>query len=259
MKKFALPVVFAAFLGLALLVPVGGEAAGVLDKDVILVGTEATYPPFEYRNEKNEVVGYDIDVVEAIAKHLGKKVEIVDMSFDGLIPALMTGKVDLVAAGMTNTEERRKKVNFSSVYYDIENAFVVRADDSSITKLDDLKGKIATVQIGTAQDTFITNPGLPAEIKRFQKNDDALMEIKVGRGDFCVVNLTVANAFLRNNKTFEEDLKIGFRNKIHREGEGIALGLPKGDEALLNAVNGAIETMKNNGEFDSIKKKYQMD
>ena len=259
MKKFALPVVFAAFLGLALLVPVGGEAAGVLDKDVILVGTEATYPPFEYRNEKNEVVGYDIDVVEAIAKHLGKKVEIVDMSFDGLIPALMTGKVDLVAAGMTNTEERRKKVNFSSVYYDIENAFVVRADDSSITKLDDLKGKIATVQIGTAQDTFITNTGLPAEIKRFQKNDDALMEIKVGRGDFCVVNLTVANAFLRNNKTFEEDLKIGFRNKIHREGEGIALGLPKGDEALLNAVNGAIETMKNNGEFDSIKKKYQMD
>ncbi|MDD4022468.1 transporter substrate-binding domain-containing protein [Aminivibrio sp.] len=259
MKKFALPVVFAALLGLALLAPVGGEAAGVLDKDVILVGTEATYPPFEYRNEKNEVVGYDIDVVEAIAKHLGKKVEIVDMSFDGLIPALMTGKVDLVAAGMTNTEERRKKVNFSSVYYDIENAFVVRADDSSITKLDDLKGKIATVQIGTAQDTFITNTGLPAEIKRFQKNDDALMEIKVGRGDFCVVNLTVANAFLRNNKTFEEDLKIGFRNKIHREGEGIALGLPKGDEALLNAVNGAIETMKNNGEFDSIKKKYQMD
>jgi len=259
MKKFALPVVFAALLGLALLAPVGGEAAGVLDKDVILVGTEATYPPFEYRNEKNEVVGYDIDVVEAIAKHLGKKVEIVDMSFDGLIPALMTGKVDLVAAGMTNTEERRKKVNFSSVYYDIENAFVVRADDSSIMKLDDLKGKIATVQIGTAQDTFITNTGLPAEIKRFQKNDDALMEIKVGRGDFCVVNLTVANAFLRNNKTFEEDLKIGFRNKIHREGEGIALGLPKGDEALLNAVNGAIETMKNNGEFDSIKKKYQMD
>ncbi|MDD4455425.1 MAG: transporter substrate-binding domain-containing protein [Candidatus Methanomethylophilaceae archaeon] len=259
MKKFALPVVFAALLGLALLAPVGGEAAGVLDKDVILVGTEATYPPFEYRNEKNQVVGYDIDVVEAIAKHLGKKVEIVDMSFDGLIPALMTGKVDLVAAGMTNTEERRKKVNFSSVYYDIENAFVVRADDSSIMKLDDLKGKIATVQIGTAQDTFITNTGLPAEIKRFQKNDDALMEIKVGRGDFCVVNLTVANAFLRNNKTFEEDLKIGFRNKIHREGEGIALGLPKGDEALLNAVNGAIETMKNNGEFDSIKKKYQMD
>ena len=259
MKKFALPVVFAALLGFALLAPVGGEAAGVLDKDVILVGTEATYPPFEYRNEKNQVVGYDIDVVEAIAKHLGKKVEIVDMSFDGLIPALMTGKVDLVAAGMTNTEERRKKVNFSSVYYDIENAFVVRADDSSITKLDDLKGKIATVQIGTAQDTFITNTGLPAEIKRFQKNDDALMEIKVGRGDFCVVNLTVANAFLRNNKTFEESLKIGFRNKIHREGEGIALGLPKGDDALLNAVNGAIETMKNNGEFDSIKKKYQMD
>ncbi len=91
-------------------------------------------------------------------------------------------------------------MDFSDVYYDIENAFVVRGNDGSIATLDDLRGKIATVQIGTAQDTFITGNGPSREIKRFQKNDDALMEVKVGRGDFSVLNLTVANAFLRNNK-----------------------------------------------------------
>lgn len=259
MKKNLLSALAAVVLGALVLSPAPAAAAGILDRDVIRVGTEATYPPFEYRNDKNEIVGYDIEVVQAIGKHLGKKVDIVDMAFDGLIPALMTAKIDLVAAGMTNTEERRKKVDFSDVYYDIENAFVVRSNDGSITTLDDLRGKIATVQIGTAQDTFITGTGLPAEIKRFQKNDDALMEVKVGRGDFSVLNLTVANAFLRNNKTFGEDLKIGFRNKIHREGEGIALGIPKGDEAFLKAVNDAIALMKKNGEFDELKKKYQMD
>lgn len=239
--------------------PMRAESSDIMKKDVLVVGTEATYPPFEYRNEKNEIVGYDIDVVRAIARHMGKEVEILDMAFDGLIPSLMTKKVDLVAAGMTNTAERRKRVDFSDVYYEIENAFVVRNDDSSIATLDDLKGKTATVQIGTAQDTFITGTGLPKEIKRFQKNDDALMEILLGRGDFSVLNLTVANAFLRNNKLFGEYLKIGFRNFIHKQGEGIALGVPKGNDDFLKALNDAIALMKENGEFNELKKKYHMD
>lgn len=243
----------------ALLASGASFASGIADKDIIVVGTEATYPPFEFRNDKNEIVGYDMDVVQTIADKLGKKVEIVDMAFDGLIPALITGKVDLVAAGMTNTEERAKKVDFSQVYYDIENAFVVRADDDSMAGLEDLKGKIATAQMGTAQDLFITDTGFPSEIKRFQKNDDALMEVKLGRGDFCIVNLTVANAFLRNNKVFSDNLKIAFRNKIQKEGEGIALGIPKGNEAFVKVVNEAISLMKKNGELDALKEKYEID
>ena len=234
-------------------------AAGVMDGDVIRIGTEATYPPFEFRNEKNEIVGYEIDIALEVAEILGKKVELVDMAFDGLIPALLTNKVDLLAAGMTNTEERRKKVGFSTVYYDIENAFVVRSDDDSMTGLDDLKGKIATVQMGTAQDLFISGTGLPAEIKRFQKNDDALMELKFGRGDFSVLNLTVAGAYLRDNENFSASLKIAFRNKVHQEGEGIAMAVPKEDEAFLKAVNDALSSMKERGRFEELKKKYGMD
>lgn len=233
--------------------------AGVMNGDVIRIGTEATYPPFEFRNEKNEIVGYEIEAALEIAEILGKKAEVVDMAFDGLIPALLTGKVDLLAAGMTNTEERRKKVDFSIVYYDLENAFVVRNDDDSMTELDHLRGKVASVQMGTTQDIFITGSGLPAEIKRFQKNDDALMELKYGRADFSVINLTVAGAYLKDNRNFTGSLKIAFKSKLHREGEGIAMALPKGDEAFLKAVNDAISSMKEKGRFDELKKKYGMD
>ena len=255
MKKFfAFLVVSLVFIG------AGAAFAGsVMDKDVIRVGTEATYPPFEYRNKDNQVVGYDIDIATLIGEKIGKKVEIVDMAFDGLIPALMTGKIDMVAAGMTNTAERKKKVNFSNVYYDIENAFVVRADDDSIKSIEDLDGKIATVQIGTAQDTFVTKLGTAKEVKRFQKNDDALREVLLGRGDFTVLNLTVANSFLRESEAFKGKLKIGFRNFINKPGEGIALGLPKEDEAFLNAVNGALAEMEKSGELHELKVKYQID
>lgn len=250
-----------AFAAVFLLIAgVGAAFAGsVMDKDVIRVGTEATYPPFEYRDKDNNVVGYDIDIANLIGEKIGKKVEIVDMAFDGLIPALMTGKIDMVAAGMTNTAERKKKVSFSNVYYDIENAIVTRADDESIKGLEDLKGKVATVQIGTAQDSFITKLGTSKEVKRFQKNDDALREVLLGRGDFTVLNLTVANTFLRNSEAFKGKLKIGFRHFINEKGEGIALGLPKDDEAFINAVNGALAEMEKSGELHELKVKYQID
>lgn len=252
-RLFALLVISFVLLG------VGAAFAGsVMDKDVIRVGTEATYPPFEYRDKDNNVVGYDIDIANLIGEKIGKKVEIIDMAFDGLIPALITGKIDMVAAGMTNTAERKKKVNFSSVYYNIENAFVVGADNESIKGIEDLDGKVATVQIATAQDTFITKVGTPKEIKRFQKNDDALRELLLGRGDFTVINYTVAKTFLNNSEAFKGKLKIGFRNFINKPGEGIALALPKGDEAFQKAVNEALADMEKSGELAKLKEDYQI-
>ncbi len=244
----------------AVLATVSVSFAGtVMEKDVIRVGTEATYPPFEFRNENNEITGFDMDLVRLLGEKMDKEIEIVDMAFDGLVPALMTGKIDMVAAGMTNTEKRKEKVSFSDVYFHIENAFVTKTDDESMKNIEDLKGKIATVQIGTAQDTFITELGTPSEIKRFQKNDDALREVMLGRADFCVINLTVANAFLRNNDTFQGELKIAVRNFINEPDEGIALAVPKGDAEFLDAVNTALTEIKESGELQELKVKYQID
>jgi len=150
LKKCLLWTLAVVLSGALMLHPRQVSASSVMDGDLIRIGTEATYPPFEYRNDKNEVVGYEIEIATAIGEHLGKRVEIVDMAFDGLIAALLTGKIDMVAAGMINTEERRKKVDFSDVYFEIEDVVVVRSDDDSIKSLDDLAGKTGTVQMGTA-------------------------------------------------------------------------------------------------------------
>ena len=104
----------------------------VMEKDVLLVGTESTYPPYEFRDDKNELKGFDIDMMEAIAEKIGKKIEWVDMDFDNLIPALTEKKIDLVAAGMSWTPERAKVVAFAENYEVSISAFVTAEGNSSL-------------------------------------------------------------------------------------------------------------------------------
>ncbi len=144
-----------------------GGWADVMAKDVILVGTESTYPPYEFRDEKNNLKGFDIDLMEAIAAKIGKKIEWVDMPFDSLIPSLLAKKIDIVAAGMSATEERAKKVAFSENYEISISAFIVKADNESMKVLDDMKGNTVAVQLGTVQETYSqTIPGVTVKSSR---------------------------------------------------------------------------------------------
>ena len=122
--------ILSIFAVLALILIAGTAfAASVMDKDVIVVGTEGTYPPFEFHDKTGALVGYDIDLFNAVAEKMGKKVEWVDMAFDGLIPALLTNKIDMIAACMSVTSERSKKVNFSDPYVITFSAFITLKDD----------------------------------------------------------------------------------------------------------------------------------
>jgi len=94
----------------------------------LIIGTEPTFPPFEFVDEKNQVVGFDIDIANELAKRLGVKVEVVSLPFDSLIPALQQGKIDMVIAGMTITEDRAKVVDFSKPYFEANQAIVVRKE-----------------------------------------------------------------------------------------------------------------------------------
>ena len=155
--------------------------AGVLDNDVIKVGTESTYPPYEFRDENNNLKGFDIEMMEAIAEKIGKKIEWVDMPFDSLIPALLSKKIDIIAAGLSATEERAKKVSFSTPYEISLSTFIVKADRNSIKSIEDLKGKVVTAQLGTVQDAYAkTIEGV--SVKPFQKFDDCVREVALGRG-----------------------------------------------------------------------------
>lgn len=228
-------------------------AASVMDKDVIWVGTESTFKPFEFRNEKNHIVGFDIDLINTIADKMGKKVEIVDMAFDALIPSLLTGKIDMIAAGMSATPERAKRVAFSDVYYTTPDAFTVKADRTDIASLDDLDGKKVSVQLGTIQDAFVSKrKGL--EVKRYQKTDDAFREVLLGRVDVACVDGTVTKENLKNNKDYTDTLKVAFFHPISQTGMALAMSLE--DPELKKNVNAALGEVLSGPAFQELKDKW---
>ncbi|MGN0838990.1 MAG: transporter substrate-binding domain-containing protein [Pyramidobacter sp.] len=227
------------------------SAATALDKDTLIAATEATYPPYESRNSKNEMIGFDIDLVNIIGEKLGKKIEWVDMAFDSLIPALMTGKVDLVAAGMSATEERAKRVNFSAPYEISFSAFVTSAENPP-KNTDELAGKSVAVQIGTVQESFARSLG-NVEVKTFQKFDDCVREVMLGRAAATLMDIPVAKKFVAA-KDFAGKVTVAFEKQI--TGADKAVAMPKNDTQLTEAVSKIIDDMNKNGEMEALRKKW---
>jgi polar amino acid transport system substrate-binding protein len=226
--------------------------AGALDKDTLLVGTESTYPPYEFRDEDNNLKGFDIELMEAIAEKLGKKIEWVDMPFDSLIPALLSKKIDIVAAGMSATAERAKKVSFSTPYEISLSTFIVKADNDSISSIADLDGKTVTAQLGTVQDTYAkTISGVT--VKPFQKFDDCVREVSLGRADATLMDKPVALKFVEQ-KDFKGKVKIAFDQEITGAGKALAMNL--GETAFTDEVNKVLEEMVSSGELEELKAKW---
>ncbi|MBP5211704.1 MAG: transporter substrate-binding domain-containing protein, partial [Pyramidobacter sp.] len=175
MKKF-----LAAFC-LAALCAVSALAASSADKDVILAGTESTYPPYEFRDPEGKLVGFHIDLVEAIGRVTGKRIEWVDMSFDSLIPSLLTNKLDMIGAGFLMTEKRRARVAFTR-HYEISRGAVLTLNENleKVKSLDDLTGKVVTAQMGSyVEQICVAHGGIT--VRPFKKFDDCLLEVVYGR------------------------------------------------------------------------------
>ncbi|MDR1965714.1 MAG: transporter substrate-binding domain-containing protein [Synergistaceae bacterium] len=251
-------VISAVFVSLFAMVS-GAFAATVMDKAVITVGTEGTWPPYEFYDEDNNLTGFDIEMVAAIGEKMGKEVKVVDMAFDGLLPALISGKIDLIAAGMHSTAERKKRVDFSNVYSIADTAFIVRNDDNSINGLGDLSGKIVAVQLGTTEDIFMENQtDVKSEIKRYQKTVDAIRDLLLGRVDTVLIGTVVAKTYVEGDR-FAGALKLAFRQEVDKPDEGFAIALRKNDPQLLEALNAALAELEKSGELDALKEKYGLD
>jgi polar amino acid transport system substrate-binding protein len=233
-------------------------AASIMERDVIRIGTEGTYPPFEYYDDNHNLTGFDIDLTKAIGQRLGKRVEVVDIAFDGLIPALLTGKIDLIAAAMNATNERRQRVDFSDVYLTPDAALVTKNGNDSLKGSSDLKEKRIGVQLGTAEDIYLSGLDIPIEIKRYQKTDDAVREVLLDRNDGVLLDTPVGNSYVESDR-FKGFLKVAFKETILDPSEGFALAIGKGDAQFLEAMNAALLEIKNSGELQSLKEKYNLD
>ncbi len=230
------------------------EAPSAMSKDVWIVGTESTYPPFEFRTSDNELVGFDVDMVTTIAEKLGKKVEWVDMAFDGLIPALMTQKLDMVAAGLSDTPERKEKIDFSKPVYHPLSVFCVLPGNEQ-KDASGFEGKTIASQLGTVQDFYVKNMKNVVG-KNYQKNDDCLRELLYGRVDAALLDGPVAFEYLQS-KDFKGKIVMCALTDVTTG--SMALGLPKGDAELVKAVDKALDEMTASGEIKALRDKWGLD
>lgn len=219
----------------------------------LIVGTEAGFPPFEYVGENGEVVGVDIEIAQAIADKLGKKLEIKNMSFDGALLEVQNGKVDMVAAGVTITEERKETMDFSEPYFENAQVIVVNVANPAVTETsaEALKDKIVGAQFGTTGDLWASEECEAKEVKTYKQLAVAVMDLQQNKLDAIVMDLVVAKEMIASTG---DSIKILDGEPVVKE--ETALVFPKGSE-LLSVADEVIAELKASGKIDEFFKKHQ--
>jgi polar amino acid transport system substrate-binding protein len=216
-----------------------------------VVGTSADFPPFEYV-QSGEFMGFDIDLIKAIAAEMGFEIEIRDMSFDSLIAALVSGNLDIVVSGMTITAERAEVVSFSKPYWTADQSVVVR-EDSDLT-VTTLFGKHSVgVQTGTTgdiwvEDNLVTTKILTGEFKRYETYTLAMTDLINKNLDAIVLDSPVAQSFAS-----VRPVKIVAILKTY-EDYGIAIN--KANKALLDLINEGISRLESSGKLAELNLKH---
>ncbi|WP_252247340.1 ABC transporter substrate-binding protein [Clostridium sp. ZBS4] len=231
----------------------GKETASVLEaikqKGKLVVGTSADYPPYEFHKEvdgKDQIVGFDISIAKSLAEDLGVELQINDMDFDGLLIALQAGKVDMVFAGMTPTDERKENADFSDIYYTAQHGVIVRkGEEGKIKSIDDLKDKKIGVQKGSIQERLANEKIPDAQKKALGKVTDLVLDLKNNKVDAILVELPVAEF------NCEKNSDIALTNVILEDSEGgSAIAMSKGSDDLKSEINKTIQKLKDEGKVD---------
>lgn len=227
-------------------------------KGTLVVGTAPGYPPFEFiksTDGKSEVVGADIDLANKVAEKLGVKLEIKTMDFDSLIPALVSDKIDMAITGMTPTDERKKTIDFSDVYFTGTNSLIVKADfNKKAETADDLKQLKIGVQKGSTQEILAVEKLKVPSTKSLLNIPDLVSDLKNGNIEAVIASSTVAKI---NEKQFEGIKVLDIKGLSSSDaGETAAIALKKGNnEELLKEVNSLIKELHDSGEYDKILNK----
>lgn len=219
----------------------------------IVVGTESTFPPYESIDPKDgkTVIGFDMDIAQAVADKLGVKLEIKDMEFKGLLGALSTGMIDFAAAGMTVNDERKQNADFSQIYYKGGQVLVVSESNSSINSAADMKGKKIGAQLGTTSEKAAQSiDGIV--YKSLDKVDQLMMQVKNGSLDGVVVDDTVGVQYSKSLG----GLKIVKVPELNEGDAGMGIAVRKGNTELLKVINDTIDELKSSGQFDKLTDKW---
>jgi polar amino acid transport system substrate-binding protein len=220
---------------------------------VYVVGTDAAYAPFESQNEKGEIVGFTIDVVNAAAAKAGVQVKFVNTPWEGIFNALQQGDRDMIASSVTITDERKQTMDFTNPYFDAVQLIAVK-DNSKIAKFADLKKAKVGVQTGTTGDEAVTKllGKTSTNVKRFESTPLALKELEAGGVDAVVADNGVVIHYVANNPGGK------FKTVSDKEfvPEQYGFAVKKGNAELLGKMNEGLAALKADGSYDTIYKKF---
>jgi len=238
------------FCGLTLLVSGCNDKQNTADdkKRLLIMGTSADYPPFEFLKDQ-EIKGFDIDLAEVITKKLGYELQVIDISFPGLVPSLQTGRIDFAISGFTFTPGREQEVDFSTTYYSPSYSLLFRKENP-IANMDKLDGRIIGVQLGTSMEMLL---------KSKQKNDNfqivsmtrtlpMVQDLKLQRIDGILLEEAQAKVFVNKDKGLNY---YSFSDKDY----GYTIVFAK-DSQLRDQFNEVLLEMRDSGELDELKKKW---
>ena len=217
---------------------------------LVKVATDATWPPMEFVNEQKEIVGFDIDMLQAIAKAGGFDVEIRNAAWDGIFAGLANGSYDAVISSVTITEERKKAMDFSDPYINAGQVVIVKASNDSVTSLDDLVGLEVGAQIGTTGAIAISQAD-GVILKTYDELGFAISDLVNSRLSAVVADTPIAADYALNK--YKNTLKI-VGEPFTQEFYGIAIA--KGNQVVLNLMNKGLESIKASGELDQLVQKW---
>ena len=252
MSKKILVLCMAALMAvMAMVAGCGSDKKAADGEKVLKVGTNADFAPFEFQGaDPNAYEGFDMDLIRAVGKEMGYKVEINNLAFDGLIPSLEAGNIDVIISGMTINDERKQKVLFSDPYYKSGLSIMVAKDNNSIKTFNDLKGKKVAVQIGTTSATEVKKiEGVQA--KELNSSADTFIELAAKGVDAVINDRPVNDRYIVESKN--GNVKV-LPDLLTAEDYGIAIN--KKDTELQTKINAALKKLKENGEYDKLYTKW---
>ena len=245
----------------AMVVTAGVAAAGTLDeiakRGKLRVGMEPGYMPFELTNQKGEIIGFDVDIAKRMAKAMNVELELVSTAWDGIIPALLTDKFDVIMSGMTLTQERNMSINFATPYIEIGQTVIINnkiaGDVKSYKDLNDPKYTVAS-KLGTTGEQATKRMIPNAKYVSFETEQEGMLEVVNGKIDAFIYDMpynAVAVSQRGGGKVTHLDKAFTF--------EPLAWGIRKGDPDFLNWLDNFMHQIKNDGTYDKIYQKWFQD
>ena len=241
----------------AALMLAGASSAAMAD---LKLGVAAEpYAPYSSKDASGKWVGWEIDLMNALCKQMNEKCELVEVSWDGINPALTSKQIDVIWSSMSITDERKKTIDFSNMYYDTPSNLIGPKDGDKDISPEHLKGKILGVQVSTTHERYAQKHFAPAgvEIKTYSTQDEANNDLAAGRVDFVQADSTALDAFLKTDQGQQCcELKGTVPEDSSVLGFGVGAGVRKEDTALKEKINAAIAELAKQKTFSEITKNY---